>query len=125
MVTFAYAHCDTVCPLIVSEVLSARRMLGDRAPALLIITLDPWRDTPGRLPTMAKSWALDAGAHVLSGTAQAVERTLNAWRIPRTRNQKTGAISHPAIVYVVSADGRIAYAVGGDAATITAAVGAL
>ena len=125
LVTFAYAHCETVCPLLVSEVLTARRLLGDRAPGLLIITLDPWRDTPGRLPAMAKGWGLDADARVLSGPADTVERTLNAWRIPRTRNQKTGAISHPTIVYVVSADGRIAYAVGGEAGTIAAAVSAL
>jgi hypothetical protein len=41
------------------------------------------------------------------------------------RNQKTGDISHPSIVYVVGANGRIAYAVSGDRAAIAAAVRAL
>jgi protein SCO1/2 len=125
LITFAYAHCTTVCPLMVSEAMAARRQLGDRAPHLLVMTLDPWRDTPSRLPSIAKSWGLDADAHVLSGVPDEVERTLNAWRVPRTRNTKTGDILHPSIVYVVGADGRIRYVVNGSADIIAAAVGAL
>jgi cytochrome oxidase Cu insertion factor (SCO1/SenC/PrrC family) len=90
-----------------------------------VITLDPWRDTPGRLPSIAESWSLPSDAHVLSGSPDDVERALNAWRVPRTRNQKTGDIIHPRIVYVVGADGRINYVVNGGADTIAAAVGAL
>ncbi len=62
---------------------------------------------------------------MLSGTPDAVERALNAWRVPRARNEKTGDIMHPSLVYVVSADGRIAYVVNGGADTIAAAVRAL
>jgi cytochrome oxidase Cu insertion factor (SCO1/SenC/PrrC family) len=125
LVTFAYAHCETVCPLIVSDVLSARQRSGDNPPPALIITLDPWRDTPSRLGSIATTWNLDEGTHVLSGPPDVVERTLNRWRVPRTRNQKTGDIIHPSIVYVVAADGRIAYVVNGGAETIAAAVRAL
>ena len=125
LVTFAYAHCETVCPIVVSEVTAARRRLGGGAPALLVITLDPWRDTANRLPTIAKSWGLDAGEHVLSGRAEDVERVLSAWRVPRARNEKTGDISHPSLVYVVGADGRIHYVVDPTAASIAAAVRAL
>jgi cytochrome oxidase Cu insertion factor (SCO1/SenC/PrrC family) len=125
LVAFAYAHCETVCPLIVSDLLSARQRSGDKPPPALVITLDPWRDTPSRLSSIATKWSLDEGTHVLSGPPDVVERTLNRWRVPRTRNQKTGDIIHPSIVYVVAADGRIAYVVNGDAETIAAAVRAL
>ena len=54
-----------------------------------------------------------------------VERTLNAWRIPRTRNQRTGDILHPTIVYVIDAGGRITYAVNGSVDLIAAALRAL
>jgi cytochrome oxidase Cu insertion factor (SCO1/SenC/PrrC family) len=94
-------------------------------PPVLIVTLDPWRDTPSRLESIASSWRLDADAHVLSGPPDAVERTLNAWRVPRTRNQRTGDISHPSIVYIVNAEGRITYVVPGGAEAIVAAVRAL
>jgi protein SCO1/2 len=125
IVTFAFAHCETVCPLIVSDVLAARRQLELTAVPVLVITLDPWRDTPARLATIAEIWGLNGEAHVLSGPPNQVERTLNAWRVPRMRNQKTGDISHPSIVYVVGRDGRIAYVVSGNAAAISAAVRAL
>ena len=125
LVAFAYAHCQTVCPLIVSDVLSARRRIDDDPPGVLIVTLDPWRDTPSRLASIATLWGLDGDAHVLSGPPDVVERTLNAWRVPRARNEKTGEISHPSVVYVIGADGRIAYVVSGNADAISAAVRAL
>ena len=124
LVTFAYAHCSTVCPVIVSEVLAAQREIGGRA-AVLIVTLDPWRDTPSRLPSMAEQWGVSRDTHVLSGRPADVERTLNAWRVPRARNEQTGDISHPSLVYVIGPTGRITYVVGGNAGAITAAVRAL
>ncbi len=62
---------------------------------------------------------------MLSGQPELVERTLNAWLVPRARNERTGDISHPSIVYVVGADGRITYVVTGNVETIAAAVRAL
>ena len=122
IVTFAYAHCQTVCPLIVADVLEARRQLDGAPPPVLVITLDPWRDTPSRLESIAASWHLGRDAFVLSGPADVVERTLNAWRVPRARNQKTGDISHPSIVYILDTEGRIAFVVTGGAKVIAAAV---
>lgn len=125
LVTFAYAHCQTVCPVVVHEALEAQRAAADLDPALLVVTLDPWRDTPSRLPSIAEGWGLGPGAHVLSGEVDAVERTLSAWRIPRVRNEANGELSHPAIVYVVSAEGRITYALPGGTAALTEALHAL
>ena len=122
VVAFAFAHCQTVCPLIVADVLAAQQRLEDVRPVVLLVTLDPWRDTPSRLRSIAEQWGLQSDAHVLSGPPEIVERTLNAWRVPRVRNLRTGDLTHPPIVYVIGADGRIAYAVGGNAAAITAAV---
>ena len=125
LVGFAFAHCRTVCPLIVSDLLTAQQRLGADSPAVLIVTLDPWRDTPGRLPSMAREWHVSGDAHVLSGPPELVQRTLNAWRVPRVRNEKTGDISHPSMIYVVGADSRIAYVVSGGTEAVVAAVRAL
>ena len=125
VVTFAYAHCDTICPVIVAEALAAARQVSQNAPAILVVTLDPWRDTPARLAAIAAAWEMGEDAHVLSGTPETVERTLNAWRVPRVRNETTGNLSHPAVVYVIGPDGRIAYVVPGSADAIAAAVRAL
>ena len=120
-VTFAYAHCETVCPTVVSDVVAAARQLEDRNPAVVVVTLDPWRDTPARLPGMADAWRLPADAHVLSGPVDRVERVLNAWRLARVRNTETGALSHPSIVYVVGPNGRIRYVTTGGSDLIAAA----
>lgn len=125
LVTFAYAHCETVCPLVVDEVLSAQRRVAERRPVVLVVTIDPWRDTPGRLPSIADAWRMGADAHVLSGSPGDVDRLLNAWRVPRVRNERTGDLTHPSMVYVIDPEGRITYAVGAHADEIVAAVRAL
>jgi len=129
LVTFAFAHCQTVCPLIVHSALTARdRIAGtdpERAPVVLVVTLDPWRDTPARLGAMAAQWGMTGDAHALSGAPEVVERTLNAWRIPRVRNEQTGDLSHPSVVYVIGPGGRINYLVTGTAEHIVAAIRAL
>jgi len=125
VVTFGYGHCETVCPLTVRAARDAVRRLADRGAILVIVTLDPWRDSPARLPYLANGWELSGGMHLLGGDVATVERTLSAWRIPRVRNQATGDLTHPAIVYVVSPAGRLAYALGPDTDAIVAAVRAL
>jgi protein SCO1 len=125
LVTFAYAHCETVCPVLVSEVLGARDALASAKPVVLIVTLDPWRDTPSRLAAIAERWGASGDVHVLSGVPDSVERVLNAWRVPRARNERTGDVSHPSVVYVIGTDGKIAYVLSGSQTVIRAAVEAL
>jgi protein SCO1/2 len=122
VVTFGYGHCETVCPLTVRAARDAVRRLADRGAALVVVTLDPWRDTPARLPYLADGWALSEGMYLAGGDVATVERTLSAWRVPRVRNEATGDLSHPAIIYVVSRAGRLAYALGPDEDAIVAAV---
>lgn len=111
LVTFAYAHCETVCPVLVRNALEAQRMLaaaGER-PIVLIVTLDPLRDTPARLPSMAREWKLGADAYILSGEVAAVEQVLDDWKVARSYNPKDGMVTHPALAYVVDRKQRIVY----------------
>ena len=118
LVTFAFAHCETVCPLVVTDALRAQEMLQRRGDsiAVVVVTLDPWRDTPSRLPQMAAGWGIpQTGAWVLSGAIADVERVLDAWEVPRTRDARTGEVTHPTLTYVVDEAGRIAFAANGRA----------
>ncbi len=117
-VAFAYAHCTTVCPLIVHDVLEAQRRVPAARAAVIIVTIDPWRDAPDRLPTMAAAWRLGADAYVASGDTLAVERTLDAWAVPRSRDLRSGDVTHPALIYLLDGAGRIRYAVPGGAEVI-------
>jgi protein SCO1/2 len=118
LVTFAYAHCMSVCPAVVREVLDAQRRLAALEVQVVVVTLDPWRDTPARLPTVAAEWRLARGAHVVSGDTASVLHTLDAWNVPHGRDGSSGEIVHPALVYLVDAGGRIAYAAAAQADAI-------
>lgn len=125
VVAFAYGHCETVCPVIVRELIGAVRELGASAPEVLIVTLDPWRDTPARLGAIAGAWGLPPGVHVLSGEVAQVERTLDGWRVPRSRDPATGEMIHSRLTYVLGPAGRLAYRLAGGADAVVSAVTAV
>lgn len=121
VVTFAYAHCTTICPLLVRAALDARDSVsGEVDLAVVALTLDPWRDTPARLPDMAARWGLAPGDFVLSGDVAAVEAALDAWNVPRDRDERTGELAHPALTFLVEEDGTVAYATAGSREQIAA-----
>ena len=156
LLTFGFGHCATVCPM---TVMNARRV-QDRFRAegrdmdLVVITLDPWRDTPARLLALAGQFHLGGdgvgaghgavpgeaehggaggvradgagadggedrtGSYLLSGTVDAVNAALDALQVARERMPDTGDIVHPALVYLLDAEGMIVYAASGHAELI-------
>ncbi|HEY9427417.1 MAG TPA: SCO family protein, partial [Gemmatimonadaceae bacterium] len=118
ILTFAYGHCQTVCPLVVHDILVAEERLSRESPALLIVTVDPWRDTPARLASIASEWELPANAHLLSASVAAVEATLDAWGVPRLRRADDGEIVHSSVVTLIDRRGQIAYSITGGAEAI-------
>ncbi len=111
LVTFAFGHCATVCPAVVRQVLEGRERAGLlEPPPVVVITLDPWRDTPRRLPSVAEHWQIRGEDRVLSGEIDDVNRVLDDWKVARERNPQTGNLLHPPLVYLLDAAGRIAYA---------------
>jgi protein SCO1/2 len=114
-VTFAFGHCVTICPIVVRDVLAARdRLAPDRSVQVLVVSLDPWRDLPGRLPTIARQWYLTPADHALSGDIETVHAMLAAWESPWSRDATTGDITHPRLVYLLDASGTITYAASGS-----------
>jgi len=113
IVTFAFAHCTAICPTLVATVKRAAELAPEKTPAprLVVVTLDPWRDTPGSLPGLANAWGLDTlpGAQVLSGAVDEVVAAHARWGVESSRNEQTGDIVHPALIFVVDAEGRLAY----------------
>jgi protein SCO1/2 len=108
VLTFVFAHCQTMCPLLVQHIKQAAP--GAAPSEVLLITLDPWRDTPSGLPGIARQWETPRNFHILSSAHVAeVLRVVNAYHVPFERNEKTGEISHPGLVFLVDAQGRLAY----------------
>lgn len=102
VLTFAYAHCETACPILLQTL---RQMDGYRR---VVVTLDPWRDTCGSLLSIAKTWEL-GDSTLLSGEPAQVELLTKALAIPITRDEKTGEIFHPSLMYILNAQGQVVY----------------
>lgn len=111
LVSFAFAHCVTVCPVLIGTLHAAIDGLPPTDTAIVVITLDPWRDTPANLPAIAKSWRLEriADARVLSGEVEQVNAVLAEWGAGGNRDEATGEISHPGLIFVLDAQSRIAF----------------
>lgn len=112
-VSFVFAHCASVCPGLVMDIRASLSELDPERTRAVLITLDPWRDTPSSLPHLAEQWAIPTNAHLASGTVEDVQRALDRFDVPRVRNERTGEVDHPALVYVVDEQGRIAYTFNG------------
>jgi protein SCO1/2 len=108
LLTFVFAHCQTMCPLLVQNIKQASA--GAPPTEVLIVTLDPWRDTPSALAGIARQWGVPKNFHFLSSASVAeVVSVVNAYQVPFERNEKTGDIVHPGLVFLVDARGRLAY----------------
>ena len=115
VVTFGFAHCADICPLIVQNARVARNEVwGADGASLVVVTLDPWRDTPARIPDIASRWGLDGpNDHLLSGPVDEVVAVLDAWDIPRSRDPRTGDVLHPSVTYLLDSEGRVTFHTAG------------
>lgn len=108
VLAFVFAHCQTMCPLIVENL--KRAFSPDVPGEVLLVTLDPWRDTPRSLAGIAGQWKIPPNFHVLSSpSARDVLKVVEAYGVPFERNEKSGDISHPGLVFLIDAQGRLAY----------------
>ena len=130
-VTFAFGHCATICPMVVRNALEARRLERASQPAagsraIVVFTLDPWRDTPSRLAALAERYGLDpVRDFMVGGTPQAVTAALDAFGMAHERDRRTGDVVHPPLVYLAEGDGTLAYASGGATAHLVQLAGRL
>jgi len=113
LLTFAFGHCATVCPTIVRDVLAARADAGRSDLPIVVVTLDPWRDSPELLASVAERWRLAGEDRVLAGPVEEVNRVLDGFGISRRRDGATGNVDHQATVIGVNAEGRIAWRLDG------------
>jgi len=108
IVVFVFSHCQAICPGLVHEVREAIQALGSDPVQLVMITIDPERDTPDTLPQIAKDWQLGPEEWLLSGPSTQVERLLDSFDVARERDAN-GQVAHPPLVVVLDPEGRQAY----------------
>ncbi len=120
LLTFAFGHCSTVCPAIVHDLRRARQDANRADVPLVIISIDPWRDTPAQLPSLASAWKLGPEDRVLSGPVTEVEQALDRLAIERRRNGNTGDIDHVGTVMGLDPRGHVVWRLEGGWGRVSA-----
>ena len=101
LVTFAFGRCEIVCPTLLHDLRRERRTAGWSDVPILVITVDPWRDTPARLPTLMQQWQLEPTDAALSGSPEEVKAVLDTLGVVRVRDERTGSVDHVAGVLLL------------------------
>jgi len=108
---FGYTHCPDVCPTTLSDLASARRMLGAEADRLQVIfvTADPERDTPDVLKQYVT--AFDPTFLGLRGTPEQTAQTAKAFKVVIQKSPGADAssysVDHSSGTYVYDTRGRL------------------
>ncbi len=110
LVTFVYTHCPNVCPLIVSDLAAAQRQLGAEARQLTIlaVTVDPRRDTPQAVKQFLAARGATGRMYYLLGPVRKLQKIWKQWDIGVSVDTKHITAGHTAIVYGITASGRMA-----------------
>jgi protein SCO1 len=110
LVTFLYANCPDVCPLIASNLRVALNLLGRRASKaqVIAVSVDPRGDTPANVARFVRAHGMAGRMQYLIGSAAELEPTWAAWRVGSTREAgQPDLIAHSALVYGISASGTL------------------
>ncbi len=110
LVTFLYANCPNVCPLIASDLRVALNMLGrrDSEVQVIAVSVDPRGDTPANVARFVRAHELVGRMQYLIGSAAELAPTWAAWKVGSTREVgQPDLVAHSALVYGISASGRL------------------
>jgi len=111
LVTFIYAHCPDVCPLIVSHLKTAQAELGPKAKDLKIIAVstDPKGDTPAAVNAFLKAHGMTGKMDYLLGSRPQLEKTWANWNIIAKpgKGANRDKVEHSALIYGIGADGKL------------------
>jgi protein SCO1/2 len=112
LVFFGFTHCPDVCPTTLTVMAQAGKQLADlpedKRPRVLLITVDPERDTPPRLKEYVRFF--DASFGAATGTLAGVEQAAGAFAVPFAKVPLPGGgytMDHGAGVYLVAPSGSI------------------
>lgn len=111
IVSMFYANCPMACPMLIQEVqrLEAGLSEDDRAELrVLLVSLDPGRDTPELMSGVVQTHQLDAGRWTLARPAdEAAVREVAAVLGIQYRALADGEMNHSSILTLVDRQGRI------------------
>lgn len=121
---FGFTYCPDVCPTTLARLARLRTALGkgDGSVAIVLVTVDPERDTPAAMARYAKLFGTPVIA--LTGTTEAIERVKTRFGVYSAKVPQPGAdytVDHTATVFLIDSAGKFAATIApdeGDAAAL-------
>jgi protein SCO1/2 len=110
LVTMFYSSCPASCPLIIDTLRAVERKLDASQRAgvrILMISLDPERDSPRALRELAASRHIDTRRWTLAQADDASVRRIAAALEIQYRRLPDGQISHASVITALGEDGEI------------------
>lgn len=117
---FGFTHCPDVCPLTLAKLTQAFASLGDSAGStqVLLVTLDPERDTPAALEAYVRRFG--PRFHGLTGDSAALARAragYGAYAHASPEGSTHGGMTHSSVVYGIDRQGRLQVVISEGATT--------
>ncbi|HET7125470.1 MAG TPA: SCO family protein [Lysobacter sp.] len=110
MVAMFYTSCQYMCPLIVESGKAVEHQLDAAQRARLgvvLISMDPARDTPAALRKVATARGVDDGRWLLAAPPAAKVREVAGVLGVRYKQLPNGDFNHSSVLILLDADGRI------------------
>jgi protein SCO1/2 len=110
LVTMFYASCPATCPLIIDTLRATERELTPAQRAglrVLMISIDPQRDTPAALHELAETRHIDTSRWTLARADAATVRSIAALLDVQFRQLPSGDFNHSTVIALLSPRGEI------------------
>lgn len=114
---FGFTYCPDACPTTLQALAEAKTKLGRKAGDLqvLLISVDPERDTPAAMKSYLDNSAFPPGAIGLTGTPEQVAAAAKAYKVYYKKVEVAGGdytVDHASIVYLMDPKGRFTQVIG-------------
>lgn len=108
---FGYLTCPDICPVTISKLSRAYRLLGNDAKKILtvFVTVDPERDSPEKLKEYLKYFKLNMVG--LTGTKKEIDKVVDSYKASYKKVETDSAagylMDHSDLVYLIDTQGRV------------------
>lgn len=108
LITMFYSSCKHTCPLLIETVRAVERAAGTPGELrVLMISVDPERDTPEVLAKLAKERRIDAARWALAHASESEVRKIAAALGIQYKQSPDGEFNHSSVISVLDARGEI------------------
>lgn len=110
LISMFYASCPDACPLLIADLQRMERELPPRIKAdlrIVLVSLDPERDTPDALQALARARRVDESRWRLLRAPEDTVRDIAALLGVKYRRLPDGSFNHSSVITLLDPDGAI------------------